>query len=103
MTQFDTSTKDCMAAKAAEIRRNRALWQLAQTLCIDLGITKSHTTLARYIGSGQGRNNLEAIKNWLDSEYENMLTEFSPLCVRQISDLLTLDLARSLPSHILGE
>ena len=103
MTQSETSMKDRMAAKAAEIRRNRALWQLARTLCIDPGITRSHTTLIPYIGNGQGRNNLDAIKSWLDCEYENMLTEFGPLSVRQISDFLTLDFSRNLPSHILGE
>jgi hypothetical protein len=103
MTHFETSMKDRLAVKAAEIRRNRALWQLAETLCIDLGITSSLTTLVPYIGNGQERSNLEAIKNWLDCKYENMLSEFGPLSVRQISDFLTLVLARNLPSHFLGE
>ena len=96
MTHFETSMKDRLAVKVAERRRNRALWQLAETLCIDLGITSSHTTLVSYIGNGQERSNLEAIKNWLDSEYD-------PLNARKVSDILALNLSRNLPSHILGE
>ena len=103
MTHFEVSMKDRLAVKAAEIRRDRALWQLAETLCIDLGITSSHTTLVPYIGNGQERSNLDAIKSWLDCKYENILSEFGPLSVRQISDILSLDLSRNLPSHIPGE
>lgn len=95
--------QDRLAVKASEIRRNRALWQLAETLCIDLGITSIHITLVPYIGNGQEKSNLEAIKNWLDCKYENMLSEFGPLSVRQISGILSLDLSRNLPSHIPGE
>lgn len=49
------------------------------------------------------RSNLAAIKNWLDSEYENLGTEFDPLNARKVSDILALNLARNMPSHILGE
>ena len=103
MTHFETSMKDRLAVKAAELRRNRALWQIAETLCIDLGITSIHITLVPYIGNGQEKSNLEAIKNWLDSEYEDLVTEFDPLNARKVSDILALNLARNMPSHILGE
>jgi hypothetical protein len=39
----------------------------------------------------------------MDSEYENMLTEFGALSVRKISDILALNLSRNMPSHILGK
>ena len=103
MTQFETSTKVHMAAKAAEIRRNRLLWQVANTVCADLGIGRDQTTLVSYIGNGQGKSNLEAIKRWLDTEYDNLTTEFDPLNARKVSDILALNLARNMPSHILGE
>ena len=78
MTQFETSMKVRMAAKAAEIRHNRLLWQVANTVCADLGIVRDQTTLVSYIGNGQGKSNLDAIKRWLDTEYENLITEFDP-------------------------
>ena len=50
-----------------------------------------------------GKSNLEAIKRWLDTEYDNLTTEFDPLNARKVSDILALNLARNMPSHILGE
>ena len=103
MTHFETSMKDRLAVKAAEIRRNRLLWQVANTVCAGLGIGRDQTTLVSYIGNGQGKSNLEAIKHWLDTEYDNLTTEFDPLSARKVSDTLALNLARNMPSHLLGE
>lgn len=103
MTHFETSMKDRLAVKAAEIRRNRLLWQVANAVCADLGIGRDQTTLVSYIGNGQGKSNLEAIKRWLDTEYDNLTTEFGPLSARKASHTLALNLARNMPSHLLGE
>ena len=68
-----------------------------------MGMVREHTTLVSYIGAGEGKNNLDAVKRWLDAEYENLTTEFGPISARQISLIFALHLSRNAPLHIAGE
>ncbi len=83
-----------------------SLWGLcskASIICWNLGINLHTKTLVAYIGDGNGENNVEAVKRWLETEYGILTEEYGPLDVARLTDIFRHHLCSKAPAYMAGE
>ncbi len=83
-----------------EQRKQRWFYRQASTICWNLGIIHHSRTLVAYIGDGNGENNVDAVKRWLETESRPLTEEYGPLDVVRLTDIFRLHLCCSAPAYM---